>query len=227
MTTNIDTNVLVMLGILALLVIIAAAALVRRSRSRHLARRFGPEYERTVERTGSRGKAEADLAAREKRVRKLEIVPLQAHEAQRYRLDWQSLQARFVDNPRAAVAEADLLVRDVMMRRGYPMTEFDSMAELVSVDHPHVVEHYRAAHAIALRERQGEVDTEGLRQAFVHYRALFADLLETADARETRREERRDERRVEAPRRGGFLRPDRAMAKDEAAARERERRSER
>lgn len=227
MNMNIDTNMLVVLGILALLVLIGIALLVRRSRSRHLAQRFGPEYERTVERTGSRSKAEADLAAREKRVRKLEIVPLQANEAQRYRMDWQSLQARFVDNPRTAVAEADLLVRDVMMRRGYPMAEFDSMAELISVDHPHVVEHYRAAHDIALRERQGQVDTESLRQAFVHYRALFADLLETGEAPETRREERREERRVEEPRRGGFLRPDRAMAKDEAAARERERRGER
>jgi hypothetical protein len=218
-----DTNTMIVIGIIVVLLVIGIALLARRSRSRHLADRFGPEYDRAVERTGSRGKAEADLAEREKRVRKLEIVPLSAAEAQRYRLDWQALQARFVDNPRTAVAEADLLVRDVMMRRGYPMTEFDSMADLISVDHPHVVEHYRAAHDIALRERQSQLSTEDLRQALVHYRALFGDLLETT-AEPARR---REERRAEEPRTGGLLRADRAMASDEAAARERERRKER
>jgi hypothetical protein len=220
-----DLNVLVTLAIVLLLLVIAIAALTRHSRTRHLAARFGPEYQRTVERMGSRGRAEAELAAREKRVQKLDIVPLQPHEAQRFRAEWQALQARFVDNPRTSVAEADLLVRDVMMRRGYPMGDFDSRVADISVDHPVVVEHYRAAHAIAVRDRQGEADTESLRQALVHYRALFAELL---DARENApRARAMSERRPQEPRRDGLLRPERAMASDAAAARERQRRSER
>lgn len=220
-----DTDLLVVTGILLLLVIIGVAVLMRRVRSRHLAHRFGPEYERALRETGSRAKAEAELARREKRVHKLDIVALQPQDAARYRQEWQALQGRFVDNPRTAVAEADLLVRDVMARRGYPMGDFESRAADISVDHPLVVEHYRAAHAIALRERQGEADTEALRQALVHYRALFAELLEVAQ--EAPRRRTAEGRRVEEPRRGGFLQPERAMARDEAAARERERRRER
>lgn len=220
-----DTNLLITLAIVVLLLAIAAALLARRRRSHHLARRFGPEYERTVERTGSRGKAEADLPAREKRVQKLDIVPLAPHQAQRYRMEWQGLQARFVDNPRTAVAEADLLVRDVMMHRGYPMGDFESRAADISVDHPLVVEHYRAAHAIAVRDRQGEADTEALRQAVVHYRALFSELLQTAP--EPARRPAQDRRSEEPRRTGGALRPDRAFARDEASSRDRERRRER
>jgi hypothetical protein len=171
---------------------------------------------------GSRRQAEADLREREQRVRKLEIVPLPAHEAQRFRMEWQGVQARFVDDPRRAVAEADLLVRDVMQRRGYPMGDFESRAADLSVDHPVVVENYRAAQAIALRERQGEAGTEGLRQALVHYRTLFAELLDAPQARRAPAEDRPAEKF-----RGGLLPPERAMANDEAAARERERRRER
>ncbi|HEY0826001.1 MAG TPA: hypothetical protein VGD76_19600 [Ramlibacter sp.] len=220
-----DTNLLITLAIIVLLLVIAGALLARRRRSDHLAQRFGPEYERTVERTGSRGKAEADLAAREKRVQKLDIVALAPHEAQRYRMEWQGVQARFVDNPRTAVAEADLLVRDVMLHRGYPMGDFESRAADISVDHPLVVEHYRAAHEIALRDRQGQADTEALRQALVHYRALFSELLEEAPEPARRGAQ---ERRMEEPRRtGSNLRPERAFARDEADTRDRERRSER
>ena len=216
-----DTNLLIALAILLLLAVIAAALLARR-RSAHLAQRFGPEYERTVERMGSRRQAEADLAAREQRVRRLEIVPLAPHEAQRFRMEWQGLQTRFVDNPRIAVAEADLLVRDVMTRRGYPMGDFESRAADLSVEHPVVVENFRAAHAIALRHQRGEEDTEALRQALVHYRALFSELLEAPQARRAPVEDRPAERV-----RGGLLRPERAMAKEEAATRDRERRRER
>jgi hypothetical protein len=220
-----NPNLLIALVILLLLLAIAAAALTNRSRSRHLAARFGPEYQRTVRRMGSRGRAEAELAAREQRVSRLDIVPLQPHEAQRYRMEWQGLQARFVDNPRTAVAEADLLVRDVMMHRGYPMGDFESRVADISVDHPVVVEHYRAAHDIALRDRRGEADTEALRQAIVHYRALFAELLDTTAAPAPRRTI--EERRVQEPWRAGFGRPERAMARSEPVTRDRERRSER
>lgn len=217
-----DTNLLIAVAIVVLLAVIASVLLSRRRRSDDLARRFGPEYERTVDRTGSRSKAEADLLAREQRVRKLEIVPLAPPEAQRFRMEWQAVQARFVDDPRRAVAEADLLVRDVMVRRGYPMGDFDTRAADLSVDHPVVVENYRAAHAIAIRERQGEADTEQMRQALVHYRTLFAELLDAQPARPARAEDRPAEKI-----RGGLLPPERAMAKEEAAARDRERRRER
>lgn len=213
-----DQNLLIALAIVVLLLVVAAIVLTRRRRTEHLAHRFGPEYERTVESMGSRPKAEAELAKRERRVRKFHIVPLAPDDAARFQREWQALQGRFVDSPRSAVADADVLVRDLMTRRGYPMGDFDSLAADLSVDHPGVVEHYRAAHAIALLDRQGESDTESLRQALVHYRALFADLLEVGDAREQRA---RAEERREEPRRGSLLRPDRAMAREEAEARQR------
>lgn len=223
-----DTNVLLTIAILVLLAVIAAALLMRRNRSHHLAQRFGPEYDRTVQSTGSRSRAEAELAAREKRREKLEIQPLPAADAQRFRMEWDRVQARFVDNPRSAVSEADLLVRDVMTRRGYPMGDFDARAADLSVDHPLVVEHYRAAHAIAQRDAQGDAaDTEGLRQAFVHYRVLFQELLqaETEAAPAAAAARRVDEPPTEKVR-GGLLSPQRAMANEEPTARERERHKE-
>lgn len=215
-----DTDLLAALALLLLLAALVAAVVVRRLRSAHLVRHFGPEYERTVRDLGSRGRAEAELAARERRVRGFDITPLAAHQSQRFRMEWQALQARFVDSPRTALAEADLLVRDVMARRGYPVADFEHRAADLSVDHPRVVQHYRAAHAIALRDRKDEADTESLRQAVVHYRALFEELLQPASPR--RVEERRRE-----PARGAFARPERAMARDQAVARDRERRKER
>jgi hypothetical protein len=219
-----DTNLLASLVIILLLIVIGAALLARRRRSDHLAHRFGPEYERTVERSGNRSRAEAELVARERRVRKLDIVPLAPQQVQRYRMEWQGVQGRFVDNPRAAVTEADLLVRDVMMHRGYPMADFDTQAADLSVDHPVVVEHYRAAHAIAIRELHGQASTEDLRQALVHYRTLFDELLgaEAAPARRPRVEDRPQEKF-----RGGLLPPERALASDKPATNDRERRKER
>ena len=221
-----DLNLLVALAIILLLVVIAAAVLTRRRRSHALARRFGPEYERTVEAMGHRGRAEADLMAREKRVQQMDIVPLAAHEAQRFRMEWQGLQARFVDSPRSAVAEADLLVRDVMLRRGYPMGDFESRAADLSVDHPQVVENYRAAHAIALRDRHDQADTESLRQALVHYRALFSELLESTGEDTVPRRQAAIERPPQRTFRG-IQPPERALARDSAVTRDRERRSER
>jgi len=225
-----DLNLLLTLAIILLLAVIVAAVLTRRRRSRQLAERFGPEYERTVDAMGHRGRAEADLMAREKRVHQLEIVPLAAHEAQRFRMEWQGVQARFVDSPRSAVAEADLLVRDVMQRRGYPMGDFDTRAADLSVDHPHVVEHYRAAHAIALSDRrEQQADTESLRQALVHYRALFSELLETPDDTVPRRQAATERPAQRAPERSfrGIQPPERALARGEPVTRDRERRSER
>lgn len=184
-----DTSLLMLLAVLVL-VAIAAWMLTRRRRSETLEKRFGPEYHRAVSDLGSRDKAEAELLAREKRVSKFRIVPLAPADAQRYSQEWRALQARFVDNPKGVLADADRLVGELMQRRGYPMGDFEQNAADISVHHPAVVEHYRAAHAIAERDRRGEVDTEGMRQAVIHYRALFSELLQTepaADARDAHR----------------------------------------
>ncbi len=117
-------------------------------------------------------------------MQKLNIVPLSPDDAQRFSQAWRSLQARFVDSPRGVLAEADVLVRELMEKRGYPVGDFERRAADISVHHPAVVEHYRAAHDLTERERSGEVDTEGMRQAVIHYRALFADLLQTQDPRD-------------------------------------------
>jgi ABC-type nickel/cobalt efflux system permease component RcnA len=175
-----DTDTNMMLIALAVVVLIAIAfwMVMRKQRTDHLARRFGPEYDRTVNEMGSRDKAEAELLARKKRVDELDIVPLSPADAQRFSQDWRALQARFVDNPRGVLADADLLVRELMQKRGYPMGDFERRAADISVHHPGVVEHYRAAHDITQRDHRGQVDTEGMRQAVIHYRALFAELLQ-------------------------------------------------
>jgi hypothetical protein len=163
--------------IVVALVIIGAVLWSRRRRSDHLRDRFGPEYDRAVEAKGDRSKAEADLAEREKRVEKLNIRPLEPAERREFAARWKDVQARFVDDPARAVAFADALLGEVMKARGYPVTDFDQRAGDISVDHPVVVEHYHKAHDIALRQEKGDASTEDLRQAMIHYRALFDDLI--------------------------------------------------
>jgi LPXTG-motif cell wall-anchored protein len=179
-----DTNTLLIALGLVILIAIAVWMYTRKRRSDELAHRFGPEYDRTLNEMGSRDKAEAELLARKKRVDQLDIVPLSPADAQRFSQEWRGLQARFVDNPKGALADADQLVRELMSRRGYPMGDFERRAADISVHHPGVVEHYRAAHDIAESDRRGQVDTEGMRQAVIHYRALFAELLEVEDPRQ-------------------------------------------
>lgn len=169
---------LLVAAVLIALLAVGGWLLYQRLQSKRLEERFGPEYRRAVAEAGSRAKAEHALRLRLQRVARLEIVPLSPAEAQRFGEAWRALQTRFVDDPKGTVAEADRLVHDVMSRRGYPMSEFEVCAADISVDHPHVVDHYRAAHAIAERDRRGQADTEDLRKALVHYRALFRDLLE-------------------------------------------------
>jgi hypothetical protein len=152
-----------------------------RMRSQRLRQRFGSEYDRTIRDEGSVRKAEAELAARARRVAGLHIRPLTQTDADRFSNDWRAVQARFVDDPRGAVTEADRLVGEVMAARGYPVGEFEQRVADVSVDHPDVVINYRAAREIAVQHSAGKADTEDLRQAMVHYRALFRDLLETGD----------------------------------------------
>lgn len=119
---------------------------------------------------------------REKRVKHLTITPLAAAEAARFSQAWNALQVRFIDNPKEVLVQADQLVRELMLTRGYPMGDFERRAADISVDHPAVVENYRAAQMIAARDERGEPDTEELRRAVVHYRALFDELLEIRDA---------------------------------------------
>jgi hypothetical protein len=151
---------------------------VQQQRSRHLRERFGPEYERMRTEVGDVKRAEANLAAREQRVQKLNIRALDAAEAARFGEVWRNVQTLFVDDPRGAINEADHLVNEVMTAKGYPVSDFEQRAADISVDHPTVVEHYRAARAIAERNRTNTASTEDLRQAVIHYRALFTDLLE-------------------------------------------------
>ncbi|NUQ18518.1 MAG: hypothetical protein HOP95_08720 [Sphingomonas sp.] len=157
--------------------IIAGIVSSRRRRSEHLKDRFGREYDRTLEAAGDRSKAEADLQEREKRVEKLDIRPLEPDERREFLDRWSDVQARFVDDPARAVAFADALLGDVMKARGYPVSDFEQRAGDISVDHPVVVEHYHKAHEIAVRHGRGEASTEDLRQAMIHYRALFDNLV--------------------------------------------------
>ena len=154
----------------------------KRRQSRRLQQRFGPEYEHTVNEFGDRAKAEAELAAREKRVEHLNLTALARADAARFAQAWNALQARFVDDPKAAVAQADRLVYELMTKRGYPMGDFERRAADISVDYPEVVANYRAARAVALRDERGQASTEELRKAVVHYRALFQELLEVSPA---------------------------------------------
>lgn len=173
-----DNTTALLVLVVALAIAFVAFYLVRRHRM--LKSRFGPEYDRTVEAAGSTVRAEAELAARARRVSRYQIRPLSPDEGTRFTTAWQRLQARFVDDPSGAVNEADALVTDLMASRGYPMADFDRRAEDLSVDHPAVVNHYREAHQIARQQAESRrpISTEDLRQAVMHYRALFEDLLE-------------------------------------------------
>lgn len=186
---TIDTQTWIILAGVVVLVAIALAvwsSYKKKKQSRRLQERFGPEYGRSLDDLGSRTKAESELKAREKRVELLTIVPLSPSDAARFSQTWKDLQGRFVDNPKGAVAQADLLVRELMQKRGYPMGDFERRAADISVDHPEVVAHYREAQAIAVRDERGEADTEDLRKAVVHYRALFDELLEVREPRQER-----------------------------------------
>ena len=173
--------------VIVAIVVIAAVALLlaRKRRTEALRQRFGPEYERTVREHGP-GRAESELIDRKKRVDQFKIRELAADERERFVSEWRSVQSRFVDDPKGAVSEADDLVSRLMRTRGYPMSDFDQRAADISVDHPRVVDNYRAAHEIALRHRRGEATTEDLRNAIIYYRSLFDELLQTKTTGERR-----------------------------------------
>jgi uncharacterized membrane protein len=178
-----QTWTLVAIVAAVIVIALAAYAIHRSKQSQGLRTRFGPEYDRAVEAHGGRAQAEAELRRREERVGHLTIVPLAAADAARFSAAWTSLQADFVDNPRGVVDQADALVRELLVKRGYPMSDFEHRAADISVDHPTVVSNYRAAQEIRGRTLRGEVETEELRKAVVHYRALFDELLEVRGLR--------------------------------------------
>ncbi len=154
----------------------------RRKTTERLRERFGPEYDKTVSTYHSQHSAEADLSKREERVRKFNIVSLPQGERVRYKENWLLVQSRFVDRPDSALADANSLVQEVMHRCGYPVTDFEQSAADISVNHPQVVENFRAACRIAERNKRSAASTEELRQALIHYRALFDDLLQSEEA---------------------------------------------
>jgi hypothetical protein len=156
----------------------------RKEQTLRLQQRFGSEYGRAIDELGGRAKAESELKAREKRVEQLGITSLAPAEATKFRQAWGAMQSRFVDNPKGVVVQADLLVRELMQKRGYSTGDFGRQAADISVDHSAVVEAYRAAQAIAIRDQRGEANTEELRMAVVHYHALFDELLEVREAKE-------------------------------------------
>ncbi|MFI7158768.1 hypothetical protein [Micromonospora chalcea] len=171
-----STQVIVIVIVVLVIAALAAFAVVA-SRRRALRERFGPEYDRVVAEQDSRGAAERELRERERRHAELELTPLSPESRARYAAAWEELQVRFVDSPAETVGEADELVSRLIAERGYPTGDFSDQIAHLSVEHARTLTHYRDAHEIRQRNERGEAGTEDLRQAVVHYRALFADLL--------------------------------------------------
>ena len=180
-----DNTTVIWITVAALAVASVIVALIvsrrhARLRSLELQRHFGPEYDRAVEAHGSAARAERELQARARRVDGIKFRELSAPDRARFSADWTRIQARFVDDPALAVSEADELINQVMRARGYPTEHFEQRVADLSVDHPDVVQHYRAARTLVAAS-SGQINTEDLRQAVVHYRFLFSALLDEAE----------------------------------------------
>lgn len=181
--SNMDPKVWIIIAAVVIAVVVIAWIVARKRRTEALQHRFGPEYDRALREKGDR--AEADLLERQRRVEKFSIRELSPAERERFVTDWRVVQSRFVDDPKGAVRDADELVTRLMQARGYPMTNFEQRAADISVDHPRVVDNYRAAREIAIRQQRGQATTEDLRNAIIYYRSLFDELLsKPAEARE-------------------------------------------
>jgi hypothetical protein len=174
-----DNNTLMIIGgiVVAVVIVIGLALLWRNQSSARLRSRFGPEYVRAVEDAGGQHAAETDLQARAARVRKYHLRALTLEEQTRFAADWRRVQAKFVDDPRGAAQGADDLLGEVMSVRGYPTTDIDQRLEDLSVDHGDAVQNYRVARDIVRKHARGDAGTEDMRQAMIHYRTLFEDLL--------------------------------------------------
>ena len=182
---SLDTPTLAIVIAVVVLLLAAGAWLVySQHTTKRLRERFGPEYDAAVKRLGSKAKAEAELRRREKRVANFEIVALAPAEVTRFSQAWTRLQGSFVDDPKGVLIEADRLVRELLLKRGYPVADFELRAADLSVHHPIVVNNYRAAQRIVSLDQRGEANTEDLRKAVVHFRALFDELLGTSRTRD-------------------------------------------
>jgi len=174
-----STSTLIVLVLAIAAIAVGALLFYERNKTRKLKTKFGPEYDRLVEKEGSARRGEAILETRNKRVEKFNIRPLSLEERGRFAAEWRSVQERFVDDPRRAVAQADQLINDALRLRGYPVGDFEQQAADLSVDYARVVEDYRTAHRIAMEDERGQATTEDLRGAMQHYRNLFEHVLDT------------------------------------------------
>lgn len=182
-----DTAIWAMAAVIVVVAIVAIGwAIVRRRQRRRLEERFGPEWERAIDLRGDRGEAAAELHGRVARRNELDIRPLSPAMRDHFADEWQHVQSFFVEEPSVAVGQADALVAAVMRERGYPVDDFEERSDLVSVDHPVLADRYRRAHAVHVSNRSGAATVDDLREALLHYRALFAELLDQDQARTTR-----------------------------------------
>src|SRR5262245_26745029 len=174
-----DNQTMMAIVIVVAIVIVFAAVwlMMRRRRTTALRERFGPEYDRVLETRGTMTEAERELQERQRRVEGLSLRPLSREDAESFTASWRTVQAKFVDDPRSAVVDADRLITDVMRARGYPVEDANRRLDDLSVDHAQVIHHYRAGGEIVERHERGAASTEDLRQAMVHFRALFDELV--------------------------------------------------
>lgn len=185
--SDLTTPQVIAIAAIIVIAVVVIALLIRKTRTARLRKRFGDaEYQRAVTERGDRSHAEALLEQREKRVSSFRLRALNPGDRRRFEEAWSGVQAHFVDGPAGAVTEADALLADVMAARGYPVSDFETRAADISVDHPGVTQNYRAAHEIAIRHLNGQATTEDLRRAMIHYRALFDDLISERDGSERR-----------------------------------------
>jgi hypothetical protein len=175
---NTTEILLIVAGVAIVIVGIAGLMFMRKRRTAKLRTQFGgPEYDRALKEGGSQRRAEAKLEQRADRVESFHLRAHSTADHERFVESWHKVQARFVDSPGGAVTEADQMLGDVMSLRGYPVSDFEQRAADISVDHPLVMENYRAAHGIAVRQATGHANTEELRQAMIHFRSLFEELI--------------------------------------------------
>jgi hypothetical protein len=175
--TLMDPTQIVVVVVITIVLIAAVILLILQNRSKKLRAQFGPQYDRTVEQTGNRFKAEAQLEKVENRVKGYDLRALNAADRGRFQQSWRTIQANFVDDPAFAFMEADQILGTVMLARGYPPSDFERRVAEISVDHSSVAENYRAGHEIAVRHSEHKATTEDLRKGMVHYRALFDELM--------------------------------------------------
>ena len=178
-----STPQIVVLLVVALVVVALVALLAkRRKRTSQLRGTFGAEYDRTVETSDKRRDAERELAERKARHDQLEIRPLPAASRQRYMTAWEGVQSRFVDSPVLALSEADALLTSLLAERGFPTDDERTAADMLSVEHAHVLDAFRAGHAIEQANTTGNADTEQVRQGMLHFRKVFEELVSEGSA---------------------------------------------